>query len=189
MENARVAYAPIIDNSKIRIIPQGFNFNDTPLAAYKRNNIPTFSYAGVFYMDIRNPTFLFDYLTSLNIEFKFKIYMRKPNPEVEYFIEKYKPILGNKLEIMYGLDRKALIFELSKSDFLININNTMTSQLPSKLIDYGITKRPIFSCDSKNFDAEMFNSFMRGEFEGEFKVDISQYDINILARSFTIMAD
>lgn len=184
MEAAKPAYTPIIEDSKIRIIPQGFNFDDTPLAEYKVNEVPTFSYAGVFYMDIRNPKFLFDYLVSLKTEFKFRIFMRMSTPQVEYFIDKYKPILGEKLEFVYGLDRKSLIYELSKSDFLININNTMTSQLPSKLIDYGIAKRPIFSCDSTTFDSSLFDKFMLGEYQGEYKVDISQYDIQVLAKSF-----
>lgn len=189
MEAAKPAYTPIIEESKIRIIPQGFNFNDTPLAEYKVNEVPTFSYAGVFYMDIRNPKFLFDYLVSLKTEFKFRIFMRMSTPQVEYFIDKYKSILGEKVEFVYGLDRKSLIYELSKSDYLININNTMTSQLPSKLIDYGIANRPIFSCDSKTFDSTLFDKFMQGEYQGEYKVDISQYDIQVLAKSFLALVN
>ena len=41
---------------------------------------------------------------------------------------------------------------MSKMDFLINLENLNKEQSPSKLIDYAISKRPIFSFNQNNFN-------------------------------------
>src|SRR5690606_32478583 len=51
---------------KIKIIPQGFNFEDTLSLQYKKNEITTFIYAGIFYKDVRDPRPFLDYLVKLN---------------------------------------------------------------------------------------------------------------------------
>ena len=63
------SYLWLKEEKSIKVIPQGFNFDDIRLAEYQRNPIPTFGYAGLFYSDIRNPKNLFEFLCSLDFDF------------------------------------------------------------------------------------------------------------------------
>ena len=68
------SYLWLKEEKSIKVIPQGFNFDDIRLAEYQRNPIPTFGYAGLFYSDIRSPKNLFEFLCSLDFDFRFVIY-------------------------------------------------------------------------------------------------------------------
>src|SRR5690606_36615775 len=122
-EKAIKSYLKIKSHDKIKVIPQGFDFKEIILSEYLPNEIPTFAYAGVFYKKIRNPTFFFDYLSKLDMNFKFVLYTSFLNSDSMDIVNKYKPILGDKLEIYFNIPRLKLITELSKMDFLINIDN------------------------------------------------------------------
>lgn len=183
-DNARAAYKRVIEESKIRIIPQGFDFASTPIARYIKNGVPTFAYAGVFYRDIRNPEFLFTFLSQLKQDFVFRLYLRHRDPYTEAIIDKYRTSLGGRLQIQYGTERTKLIYELSKCDFLIDIRNNNKTQLPSKLIDYGITKRPIFHCAEQDFNDKVFESFLSNDYSSAKPIDITPYDIKTIVQHF-----
>lgn len=184
MEAAIPAYMKVIETDKIHIIPQGFNFAATPIATYKKNAIPTFAYAGVFYQDIRNPEFLLEYLAKESKPFLFRIYLRHKDPYTDAILNTYHDVLGNRLEIQYGVERKQLIYELSQCDFLVNIGNNNNTQLPSKLIDYGITKRPIFHCDKAHFNQPVFEQYLTGNYTANTPIDVTPYAIETIANSF-----
>lgn len=141
-------------HNKIRIIPQGYDFNSVRLASYKYNEVPTFGYAGVVYKDRRDPTNLLEYLKGVNYKFKFVVY----TASISLF-EPYKNILGDRLELRERVQRDKLLFELSKMDFLLNIANESGVQQPSKLIDYSLSNRPIVEISS------MFNKSEQAIFE------------------------
>lgn len=182
-ENAIPLYAPMINKDKIKIIPQGFRMDNLKLYDGERTKPIKFAYAGVFYWDIRNPEFLFDYLNNQNVKFEFYIYMRNPDRKLLEIMAKY-PNLKEKTIIKYSLPHDELLYELSKMDFLINVENLSNTQMPSKLIDYGMTKRPIFSCNVTNFSKDKFNDFLNGDYTCQYKVDIKQYDIKCIAKQF-----
>ena len=183
-ENAIPAYGKLLKSNKIKIIPQGFDFNAVQLVDKVNNERVTFAFAGVFYQDIRNPEFLLKYLSELDSDFMFKVYLRYNDPQITVILDKYQKMLGNKLEINYGVSREKLIYELSSCDFLINIGNTTSTQLPSKLIDYGITKRPFYSCIKSTFDKEMFEQFLKRDYSSFKPLDISKYSINVVTSQF-----
>lgn len=183
-EAAIPAYQKVIETDKIRIIPQGFNFAATPIATYNKNAVPTFAYAGVFYQDIRNPEFLLGYLAKQDKPFLFRIYLRHKDPFTDTILSAYHDVLGNRLEIQYGVERKQLIYELSQCDFLVNIGNNNSTQLPSKLIDYGITKRPVFQCDKAHFDQSVFEQYLAGKYTANTPIDVTPYAIETIAKSF-----
>jgi hypothetical protein len=183
-QGAIPAYRKVIPNDKICIIPQGFDFESTPIAAYKKNAIPTFAYAGVFYRDIRNPEFLLQYLEQQDRDFVFRIYLRNLDPYTEKILDKYRDSLGKKMQIQYGVERAKLIYELSQCDFLINVGNNNSTQLPSKLIDYGITKRPVFHCTAADFEVQKFEQFMTGDYRSATPIDIAPYAIHTITNQF-----
>lgn len=180
IEEAKEAYYPEFRH-KIEVIPQGFNMDEFKAEGlYKRNEVPTFIYAGVFYQNIRDPQAFLDYLVKKEIDFKFIVYTKS-----KALIEPYKDLLGNKLEIKDYVPRIQLLEEMSKADFLLNIENNTNKQSPSKLIDYALTKRPILNINSNEFlNEKLVDDFLSENYSGSMKiVNIEQYDIkNILAQ-------
>lgn len=178
------AYYPEFRN-KIRIIPQGFDFTKTPVAEYKKTGIPTFAYAGILYPGLRDPFEFLDYLSSLDQNFKFILYTGSNVPE------RYKDALGNKLEIRRGYSRKDVISDLGRMDFLINISNKGSScQVPSKLIDYALAKRPVLQIETNFRQEESFMQFLSGDYSAQMSLpDIEQFDIRKVARQFLDLAN
>lgn len=161
-EKAKTAYFDIF-KSKLRIIPQGFNFSEIKLYEGPLNNsVPTFCYAGALYKKTRNPQKLLEFFTTLNVEFKFVFYTGSKD-----LLEPFINSLGRKLEIRKPVTRDILMLELSKMDFLLNIDNVYKEQLPSKIIDYVLTKRPILSIDPDNVDYENILRFLNGDYSGQ----------------------
>lgn len=181
-EESRKYYLDLVPEEKIKIIPQGFNFDEVKIniKSYHKNEIPTFCYAGIFYEKLRNPEYFFEFLTKLNFQFKFVIYTRVNDVFFNEVYAKYKELLKDKVEIRGFIKRKELIVEMSKMDFLINIENEGTSQSPSKLIDYALSNRPIYSFTSQTINFDTFKDFCFGNYNGEKKIDLDQYDINVV---------
>lgn len=180
---AKAAYYKEFQN-KIKIIPQGFDF--TPFLGieknYKKNMIPTFAYAGTLYRGYRDLDSLVDYLVTKD-NYLFILYVHNST-----LVNSYKRKLGNRIEIRPLIPREQLIKELAKMDFLINIENVGTTQLPSKLIDYGLAKRPILSV-GKNINKTSVDEFLEFDFHRKLKIsDFSQYDIRNVVDSFLSLA-
>ncbi len=179
IESARNAYFPEV-RSKIRVIPQGFNFSETKIEEYMPHDIPTFIYAGMIYEGTRDPGKFIDYLIDKNMDFRFIIYTREKK-----FFNKYNSILGNKIILHDYIDRLDLIREMSKADFLVNIVNTGIVQAPSKLIDYALSKRPIFNISTDFNEGPTADQFLHRDYSKRFiPKDIEQFDIKNIAAKF-----
>ncbi len=187
-ENAIPLYSPLIDESKIRIIPQGFNMDNLNLYEGELSAPVSFAYAGVFYWDIRNPEFLFSYLDKLNMPFRFYLFMRYNDPTLDVLIRKYKN-LEDKVIKKYSLPHDELLYELSKMHFLINIENISNTQMPSKLIDYGMSGRPTVSFNKETFKPQVLNEFLNGEYRNALEIDLKKYDIKTIVAQFKILVD
>ena len=177
------AYAPLIEQEKIKIIPQAFNMRNIKLAN-NQTKIVSFAYAGVFYQDIRNPEFLLEYLCGVKQDFRFHLFLRHRDPYTTSLLAKYKDLLGERLVVHYSVVRTELLYRLSECHFLVNISNTTMTQLPSKLIDYGITKRPVYSFDKQSFDKQIFETFLQGDYSHAMAIDIRPYDIEVVTKQF-----
>lgn len=180
VEDAINGYYPEFKD-KIKVIPQGFEFTIESNNKAPENKVVKFAYAGTFYKDIRNPSAFLEYLSSLNTDFKFIIYTLHTE-----LIEPYKVKLGSRLEVRKPLDRETLIDELKKMDFLINIENiNCPTQIPSKLIDYAITGRPILSINPVEINKEEINAFFKKDYTNQFIVkNLEQYQIANVAEKF-----
>lgn len=172
------------NKNKIKIIPQGFNLNKTKVNEYKKNTIPTFAFAGSFYAYLRNPTVFLNYLSECNFDFKFVVYTISENIETITILNEFVERLGNKLEIKYNLSRDLLIEELSRMDFLVNIENISNNQTPSKLIDYAIAQRPICTISILNFNPNLFNQFINGDYKNKLNIDLENFDIKNVVSKF-----
>lgn len=169
--------------NKVRIIPQGFDFSNYKLANYVPNSVPTFAYSGAVYRKLRDPSKFLDFLSTLKFDFKFIIYTNCKN-----FFEDYRRILGDKLELRDYIPRNTLLYELSKMDFLINIENKSSVQQPSKLIDYALTGRPCLNISSDFSNGDDFMSFIDGDYTHQYLIEnLEDYDIRNVANKFLLL--
>lgn len=185
VEEAINGYYPEYKN-KIKVIPQGFDFSSTKIAEYKKNEVPTFAYIGAVYPGNRDPKLFLEYLKNIDMNFKFKIF----GSSWAYF-EPYNVLLNNRLEYCGKMPREQLIYELSKCDFLININNSSGVQIPSKLIDYYLSQRPILSISTNLSQDEIynFNQFVLGNYDDQTQFcNIDDYNIvNVVKKFVSLM--
>ena len=165
---------------KIRIIPQGFDFDLNKVkTARPVNDVPTFAYAGGFLPGARDPEPVLDYLAKLDSSFKFMVFTNKPE-----MISSYKDILHNKLEISNYIPRDELMKVLGEMDFLINFDNNTPLNSPSKLIDYAIVNRPVLNVD-RNFKGEELFAFINGDYSNRMHLpDPGQYLIRNVTQLF-----
>lgn len=180
IQEAKSAYEPVL-REKMKVIPQGFDFSSVKLYDGALNNTcPHFAYAGVLYPGKRDPGRLLDYLTETDKDFVFTVYTK----QIDFF-EKYKEVLGEKLQVNTYIPREQLLFELSKQDFLINLTNPTLTQSPSKLIDYALVKRPYMDVSVDFREKVVFEQFMSGDYSGASKpIDLTLYDIKSVAKLF-----
>jgi glycosyltransferase involved in cell wall biosynthesis len=171
--------------SKIIVIPQGYNFQEIHVFTGQTSNVkPTFIFAGSIIPGKRDLTLLLDFLSSLSTDFLFKVYTQQK----EWF-NKFKITLGMKLELYDYVERSFLVYEMSKADFLLNVDTELDSHsnveaVPSKLIDYAIANRPILNINSSYLDKEMVLEFLNRNYSKQRIVDISNYDIKRVSNKF-----
>ncbi|WP_017379296.1 hypothetical protein [Paenisporosarcina sp. TG-14] len=188
---AAVSYfTKFTSESKIKIIPQGFDFSAIKVVPYKKNKRVTFGYAGIFYKDIRNPEKFLSFLTEINSDFVFVLYTITHGPIYTDILLKYKEILGDRLQIHNLIPRNQCITMLSEMDFLINIENSTSNQIPSKLIDYSLSGRPILSFKQNEIPKDKIISFMNEDYKEATKIEIDQFDIiNVCKQYLDLLED
>jgi hypothetical protein len=178
VESALSGYYPEFYN-KIKIIPQGFNFDLAERKPEFKNNIPEFAYTGGFLHGIRDPKLLMEFLTSIDMPFRFYIYTNEPE-----LLNKYKDGLKDKLIVSGYIAREDLMKRLAELDFLINFDNNTHLNVPSKLIDYAITNRPVLNIN-KDFCFEDIMSFLRGDYSKRMLLpDPEKYHIRNITKQF-----
>lgn len=180
LESEKENYYPEF-KEKIRVIPQGFNFEDVSGEVLEpHNTIVTFAYAGSFIPKVRDPRPLLDFLKTIDNSFKLIIYTSNTT-----LVEPYRNAFGERLEIKKPIPRLDLIRQLRNCDFVLNIDNGAAKGMPSKLIDYALVGRPILSITSSNIDKNKIKEFLSRDYSGKYIVDnIEKYNIHNVAKQF-----
>jgi len=169
--------------TKIRVIPQGFKFENQNI--YKgeiKNPVPTFAFAGVFVQGKREPDSFLKYLSTLIADFKFVVF----SPNVQFLIP-FKEKLGKKLDIRGFIPREDLLYELSKMDFLLHIefHSFVKSNSPSKFADYAIANRPVIALNMEHIDKEKFVAFLNKDYSQQMDLsDADKYRIENVTQKF-----
>ncbi len=165
---------------KIRVIPQGFDFSVIKRKEYVRNPVPTLAYSGSLIPGRRDLMPILDKLIEKKVDFELHVYTSQKG-----LFTTYKEQLGNKLQLHDYIPRLDLLEKLSSMDFLLNLDNGITVQTPSKLIDYALTGRPILSLNSCDINEDLLDAFMNGDYSGQYIVNnIEQYNIEKVAQQF-----
>lgn len=98
------------------------------------------------YLDryIRNPKFVLDVFKTLNNN-KIRLYIVGGvyGQFVEGFIEHYEKLLNDRLVIVQRVEKDVAFEAILNADILINVGNTVSNQLPSKVFDYISCGKPI----------------------------------------------
>jgi hypothetical protein len=179
IESAIPAYYPEF-HSKIRVIPQGFNFDEIETADTEINDHPTFAYAGGLIPGRRDPKDFLNFLVNYEHPYTFYVYTKNKS-----LVKFYADRSGGRIKLKDYLPRKELLYELSKLDFVVNFENVGEKQTPSKLIDYAIIKKPILSVSSSDFNETIAFEFLRGSYERGLTIkNKDQYRIQNVAGKF-----
>jgi hypothetical protein len=172
-------------HAKIRIIPQGFNFDEIQIIRKEINSTkPIFAYAGgVAKRGVRNIFHFIEYLLRLEVDFEFHVFPRTGRNFLKPYIQKSK----GKIILHEPLSRDELLPILSKMDFLVNLilESSITKQMPSKLIDYALTGRPILNINLEKPQKELIEEFLKKNYQRAYKIEnIEQYNIKNVAIQF-----
>lgn len=180
VKSALKAYFPEF-HSKIKIIPQGFKFEDVLLKESINDGIIRFGYGGGFIPEKRDPREFLEFLTQSLSEFKFEfhiytntIQLIKPYSNKDPRIILHKPI-----------ERIKLLETFSQFNFVVNFCNKASTQQPSKLIDYAILDLPILNIEMDGLDKENIVAFLKGDYSGRYVVENpDQYRIENVSQRF-----
>ncbi|MBL7873746.1 MAG: glycosyltransferase [Cyclobacteriaceae bacterium] len=185
IDSARAAYFPEFQN-KIVVIPQGVNFEDLMIGLpnYFPNAVPTFAYAGSFMPGTRDPRNFIEYLNGLQQDFRFYIYTTMGS-----FIQDLVAKSSGRIITSPYLTRKELISTLATMDFLVNFENITTTQAPSKLIDYYLTRRPILSVGTQEVNKKNLHEFLAGNYQARHQTEgYEKFRIENVTNSFLTLA-
>ena len=181
-QNSIPGYYPEF-HDKIKVIPQGFRFEDVALFYGKLNHDKViFGYAGMFIPGRRDPSEFLNYLNSLDAGFKFEFHIYTTTPQ---FVTPFVEASNGRIIIQSIVPREKLLYELSKMHFVVNFENVGHTQTPSKLIDYLIIDKPVMSITFGRFEPEIFQDFLKGNYEQKMILpDKDNYRIENVASQF-----
>lgn len=100
-----------------------------------------FVYVGLLYEDIRSPEFMFSIFEKLPENYRLHFY----GGGADRIVNRYKPLLGDKLVCHGWVGNEEAREATNDADVLINLNNSIINMLPSKLLDYIDSGKPILN--------------------------------------------
>jgi hypothetical protein len=168
---------------KIKVIPQGFRFEDIQLYKGEKDNSKiVFGYAGMFIPGRRDPSEFLDYLNSMEFETSFEFHIYTTTPQ---FVQPFIKSTDSRIVLKPLVSREQLLFELSKMAFVVNFENVGSTQTPSKLIDYLIVDKPVLSVTFGQPKPELLVEFLNANYQNKMVLpDPEQYRIEHVAKQF-----
>jgi hypothetical protein len=183
VKSAISAYYPEF-HKKIRIIPQGFRFEISNSSEKSVRMIPEFAYAGRFLKGIRDPGPLLNFLSGTDLPFRFHVFTDQPD-----YLDEWREPLNDRLIISGYIPRTELLKILTQMDFLLNFDNNTALNVPSKLIDYSITGRPVLNI-RRDFSSNDILAFLKGDYSGRMELpDPMQFHISNVSGQFIGLLD
>lgn len=154
-------------HSKIKVIPQGFRFEDIEKKVTLQDGIIRFGYGGSFALNRRDPKELLQFLTNMDdsIQFEFHVFTNH-SKFVKPFSKK-----DQRIKLHNPTSRTELLKTLSEFQFVVNLANFGTAQTPSKLIDYAIIDKPVLEIQTGNLDREIVLQFLKGNYENKIPIN------------------
>jgi glycosyltransferase involved in cell wall biosynthesis len=120
------------------------------------NRILRLVFLGTLYRKIRDPEFLLDLLTrlaQLHDMPRFEMHFVGGLDGCEKLFEAHRPAIGKWLFLHGRVERSRAVEYMSQADVMVNIGNKTSYQLPSKVIEYAATGKPILNIATVNRDS------------------------------------
>lgn len=146
------SYKDIIDNlnteTRLKVFASKFpliipDSDVIPDKSYFSSNTVNCVYAGALMLPIRRPDYLFKIFSLFN-NTSIRLYIWSGNLS-KTMEEEIKSMLPSNVLYCGSLPQREMQAVLAGADILVNIGNTITNQLPSKLLDYMSLKKPILN--------------------------------------------
>lgn len=119
-------------------------------AVNNSDNAVNFTYAGSLDVSLRNPEFVFRFLSEIDIEFTFHLYSFG---NCQSIINRYKSVLGEKLQDWGKISSDLVPRTLIRTNILFTIGNNSDDEVPSKLFEYLSYGKPIVHFYYSDIDA------------------------------------
>lgn len=148
-------------NKKIYVIPPLIslsNNSDIENHVLLNNDMIRFVFVGTLYKTIRSPNFLlqlFKRLLQTSLGDKLEIHFFGRNMDCINSFELYKDLFNEKIFTHGLVDHNIALQIMKEADFLINIGNTTSYQLPSKLVEYMSSGKPIINLIASSNDSSL----------------------------------
>lgn len=166
---------------KLKVIPQGFRFEDINRQEIINDGVVRFGYGGSFALRRRDPKELLEFLTNLDksVLFEFHVFTKNPN-----FVQRYAS-KDSRIKLHPAVSRTQFLETLSTFHFVVNLANFGTAQTPSKLIDYAIIGKPILQIDPEHLDINVVLQFLNGTYENQIIIERPErYRIENVVKQF-----
>ncbi len=151
-ESTKNKYTELFPESahKIKVIPPLMapaEVKHTSTVSEKNDTIKLI-FVGTLYKAIRNPKFLLQIFTQLlrtNFSKKVELHFYGDINDCQDEFKKYQPLLNKNLFLHGLVSREEVLQAMATSSVLINIGNDNMYQLPSKIVEYVLTGKPIIN--------------------------------------------
>ena len=97
------------------------------------------TYAGLFYDSIRNPKLMLELISKLPNNFELSIY----GGGCEKVVNHYVKLDPQKFKFLGRIEHQLCLEKLMGSNIVINLSNTITNQMPSKVFEYISYGKPV----------------------------------------------
>jgi len=147
--------------SKICVIPPLFSApatNESRTTIFPKNEKLRLVFIGTLYKNIRNPDyllFLFSKLLNTAIGDRLELHFFGSIHDCHDSFDKYQTLLGTKIFLHGQVSREKATHAMQEADILVNIGNNTSYQLPSKVVEYTSTGKPVLNLVSTECDSSI----------------------------------
>ncbi len=160
-------YFPKIEQSKMAVVPPLF---EPPNSADRFASFSAVSskiclvFAGTLYQSIRNPSALLEFfrkLLSTSLAAQLELHFYGVVNDCHPCFNDYNDLIDSKL-FMHGLvPRAQAVRAMQKATVLVNLGNSTSYQLPSKVVEYVMVGKPVLNVTTLDLDSSQsfFSNF------------------------------
>ena len=147
-ENRTNALAPYLARTKAFAFPNFRPLAPQPAAdavAFDRTHYTELLFAGMLYPAIRSPQFVLELMEMLPQNFRLTFLGGGADGFAYGYFEDWQKRLGPRLRLHGAVSPDAAMQALLDADILVSIGNAVANQLPSKLLDYISSGKPVLN--------------------------------------------
>lgn len=141
--------------SKLQVIPPLLSLPETS----SRPIVPgRLVYVGTMYRNIREPGFLLELFRralEVGASQEFELHCYGDVSSCLDIIGRYQPLIGKRVFFHGVVSREVAAQALDEAQFLVNIGNDTTYQLPSKVVEYAATGKPVINLAKSGKDSSV----------------------------------